>query len=347
MSWLDNKYIELLGVQLTLFKKKRNDLWNFRCPICGDSQKDKTKARGYIFNHKGDYMYKCQNCGDARPFASLLYLVSNELHKQYKMECFKENSGGKSRKADTTKPKPTFKRRSRKPKEEKRKIALPEQLRGMKPVSELPDDHFVRQYVMSRGIPKKRWGGLFWSNNMRFIADRVGGYDDVHFDKFPRLLLPFINRDGVMTHIQGRAIGDNVPKGSRYYTLEVEEEPKVYGLHRIDDSKLVKVVEGPIDSLFLTNCAGMGGADVPWHLFDPANTVFVWDNEPRSKQIIKRMKEAVERGYAVCVWGTNIKEKDINDMVLSGRSPESIDDYIIAHTHRGLKAKMAIAQYEV
>jgi len=345
MSWLDSKYINLLGTHLTLFKKTRNDLWNFRCPICGDSEKDRTKARGYIFNYKGDYIYKCQNCGDARPFSSLLYVVSNELHKQYKMECFKENSGGKTRIA--TKPKPEFKRRDRTPKADKPKIRVPKQLDGMKPISQLPDDHFMRQYAMGRGIPEKRLGGLFWASNMRFIADRIGGYEDTRFDKFPRLLLPFINRDGVLTHIQGRAVGDNVPKGSRYYTLEVEESPKVYGLHRIDDSKLVKVVEGPIDSLFLTNSVGMGGADVPWHMFDPNNTVFVWDNEPRSKQIIKRMRDAAARGYSVCVWGSGINQKDINDMVLNGRSATWVDDYITSHSFRGLKAKMAIAQYEV
>lgn len=343
-SWIDTKYIQMVGVQLLLFKKKRNDLWNFRCPICGDSEKDRTKARGYIFNHKGDYLYKCQNCGDSRPFVSLLKYVSPELHKQYKMEMFKENSGGKSRKVSK---KPTFKRRDRPKPKVKPKVRVPKELEGMKPVSELPEDHFVVQYVLGRGIPKKRWGGLFWSKNMRFIADRIGGYDDTRFDNFPRLLLPFINREGKLTHIQGRAIGDDVPKGSRYYTLEVDEAPKVYGMHRIDDSQIVKVVEGPIDSLFLTNCAGMGGADVPWDMFDPNNTVFVWDNEPRSKQIVKRMKEAVARGFSVCVWGSNVRQKDINDMVLSGRSPEWLDNYITDHTFRGLKAKMAISQYEI
>lgn len=344
-SWIDNKYIHLLGVHLNLFKKTRDDLWNFRCPICGDSSKDRTKARGYIFNYKGDYLFKCQNCGDARPFSSLLYIVSHELHKQYKMECFKENSGGKTRKPPE--PKPKFKRRTRKPKSEKPKVKVPKQLSGMKPISMLPHDHFMRKYAIGRGIPEKRLGGLFWANSMRFIADRIGGYDDVRFDAFPRLLLPFINRDGELTHIQGRAVGDNVPKGSRYYTLEVEESPKVYGLHRIDDSKIVKVVEGPIDSLFLTNCVGMGGADVPWHLFDPKNTVFVWDHEPRSKQIVKRMREAVDRGFSVCVWGSSIIHRDINDMILGGRTSKWIDDYIETHSFSGLKAKMAIAQYEI
>lgn len=347
-SWIDLKYIQLMGVHLPLFKQLRQDLWNFRCPICGDSARDSTKARGYIFNHKGDYLYKCQNCGDSRPVSSLIYIVSPELSKDYRLEIFRESNGGKTRK-ETKQVK--HNRRSRKqkssPVEEKKPIFVPEELKGMKPVSRLPEDHFVVDYVTSRMIPKKRWGGLFWCSNMRFIADRIGGYDNVYFDDFPRLLLPFINEDGELTHIQGRAIGDNVPKRSRYYTLEVFEAPKVYGMHRIDHSQPVKVVEGPIDSLFLTNCVGMGGSDVPWDLFDPKNTIFVWDNERRSKQIIKRMKEAVDRKFRVCVWGQKIQQKDINDMVKAGKNGEWIDDYITHHSYSGLRAKLAISDYAI
>lgn len=339
MSWIDYKYIQLVGAQLLLFKQKRPDVWNFRCPYCGDSDKDATKARGYIFSHKGDYKFKCHNCGHPSYFSSFLKYVSPELYKQYRMELFKENSGGKIRKP-TKKPK--FKRRNR---AEKPSFKIPPELDGLEPIVTLPNDHFIIKYVVSRGIPKKHWDSLFWVDEMRDIADRIGGYDDTRFDKFPRLLLPFINRDGDMTHIQGRAVGDRVPKGSRYYTLEVvEDAPKVFGLEKIIDTKPVKVVEGPIDSLFLSNCVGMGGADVPWELFDPSNTIFVWDNERRSRTIVKKMRDAVDRGFAVNIWDKSIREKDINDMILAGRTSDQLDSYILTHSHRGLKAKMALAQ---
>ncbi len=342
-QWIDVKYVQMVGSQLELFKPKKADLWNFRCPYCGDSDKDRTKARGYIFLHKGDYKFKCHNCGHACYFSSFLKHVDSVMYKDYRMEVFKENNGGKTRKTAPAKPKFNRKRPKTKP-----KANVPEELEGFTSVSELDTDHFVRQYVEGRMIPKSKWDWLFWSNDMRTIADSVGGYEETHFDKFPRLLLPFIDRDGKMTHIQGRAIGDNVPKKSRYYTLEVvEDTPKVFGFHGIDDSKPVKVVEGPIDSLFLSNCTGMGGADVPWSLYDPANTIFVWDNEPRSSVIIKHMREAVTRGFGICVWGKNIREKDINDIVLSGKEPAWLDNYISNHTYRGLKAKMAISQFEV
>jgi len=95
-AWIDVKYIRFLGVYLNLFKEKQQNLWNFRCPICGDSTSDATKCRGYIYLYNNTYLYKCQRCGDSRPFVSLLYIISPELHKQHKMEVFKENHGGKS-----------------------------------------------------------------------------------------------------------------------------------------------------------------------------------------------------------------------------------------------------------
>ena len=52
------KYLNLLSIRLEKFKKKGDYLWNFLCPVCGDSQKNKNKARGFVFRVKGDLLYK-------------------------------------------------------------------------------------------------------------------------------------------------------------------------------------------------------------------------------------------------------------------------------------------------
>ena len=49
MDLVDSKYITLLSSRLPKFKRVKPNLFNFRCPICGDSQKHKNKARGYIY----------------------------------------------------------------------------------------------------------------------------------------------------------------------------------------------------------------------------------------------------------------------------------------------------------
>jgi predicted restriction endonuclease len=46
MDFVDVKYINLISARFQKFKKVKNNLYNFRCPICGDSQRNKNKARG-------------------------------------------------------------------------------------------------------------------------------------------------------------------------------------------------------------------------------------------------------------------------------------------------------------
>ena len=75
------KYLNLLSVRLEKFKRKSEFLWNFRCPICGDSKKNKNKARGFIFQLKGKLLYKCHNSKVSIPFSKLLEDLDPELYK--------------------------------------------------------------------------------------------------------------------------------------------------------------------------------------------------------------------------------------------------------------------------
>ena len=49
MSYIDLDYISKIQPRLQQFKKKRDYLFNFRCPVCGDSKKSNTKARAYLY----------------------------------------------------------------------------------------------------------------------------------------------------------------------------------------------------------------------------------------------------------------------------------------------------------
>lgn len=343
MSWLESKYIHLCASSLSLFKQTNTNTWNFRCPLCGDSESDSTKCRGYIFYDSAidRYRYKCHKCGESILFTTLLKTINQDLFHDYKLEYIKEMGFSKKR--------PTIKQHTVKKK--KPKISnkdVPKLLLNLECVDDLPIGHLVRKYVAARKIPKSEWSRLYWSTKMKDVADMLDGYDDTYFDPHPRLLLPFIAKDGVLSHIQGRGIGDDVSKGSRYYTLECESGyPKIFGLDKIDNNLTTYVVEGPIDSLFLDNCVGMGGSDLPWGEFSPDTTVFIFDNEPRSPIITKKMADAYKRGFGLCVWSNNIHEKDINDIVKSGKSKPWLMDYISTHTYRGLKAKMALSKYAI
>ena len=97
MDIIDSKYIGLVSSRLQKFKRVKSNLFNFRCPICGDSQKHKNKARGYFYQVKTNTNYKCHNCGVSLSFNNFLKQIDSTLHKQYVLEKFKDGHAGNGR----------------------------------------------------------------------------------------------------------------------------------------------------------------------------------------------------------------------------------------------------------
>ena len=96
MDFVDVKYINLLSTRFQKFKKVKHNLYNFRCPICGDSQKNKNKARGYLYQVKNNTNFKCHNCGVNISFNNFLKQIDSVIYKQYSLEKFKEGNAGKN-----------------------------------------------------------------------------------------------------------------------------------------------------------------------------------------------------------------------------------------------------------
>ena len=94
-SYIDTKYVNILSSRLSLFKRKTNGLYNFRCPFCGDSQKSKTKARGYFYQRRTDLFFRCHNCGQSSTFSNFLKQFDGETYKEYALERYKEGITGK------------------------------------------------------------------------------------------------------------------------------------------------------------------------------------------------------------------------------------------------------------
>ena len=90
--YLDRKYILLVSSRLRNFKQRKQDVFNFSCPICGDSAIKTTKARGYITLSKkfAGYIYTCHNCSVSMGFAPFLKHVDSEKYKEYVMEKFQD-----------------------------------------------------------------------------------------------------------------------------------------------------------------------------------------------------------------------------------------------------------------
>jgi len=85
---------------------------------------------------------------------------------------------------------------------------------------------------------------------------------------------------------------------------------------------------------------GADGDVRKWGVSDP---VWVYDNEPRSKEITTRISNTITRGDKVVIWPSNIQEKDINDMVLAGHDVQSI---VESNTYEGLEANLQFTTWK-
>ena len=122
---------------------------------------------------------------------------------------------------------------------------------------------------------------------------------------------------------------------------------KIYGLERINFTKEVRIVEGPIDSLFVNNSLAAAGADLFLKNKIPNEKVlYIFDNEPRNKEIVDRMYKVIEKDYNIVIWPDNIQLKDVNDMIMNGTSPSEIENIISKNTHNKLAALTKLTHWK-
>ena len=116
-----------------------------------------------------------------------------------------------------------------------------------------------------------------------------------------------------------------------------EDAPKLYGLDHINKNETIYIVEGPLDSFFLENAVAMCGSDVDIRSFGWSDYIWVYDNEPRNREICERISKSIDRGEKVVIFPKSVKEKDINDMHLAGRNVQELVD---TNVYQGLEAKL-------
>ena len=160
----------------------------------------------------------------------------------------------------------------------------------------------------------------------------------------PRLIIPFYDVDNQVFAIQGRAFGKEQPK---YLTIKLQEnKQKIFGLERINLHKRLYIVEGPLDSLFLDNClAKLADFDLQLPV-DKKDVVFIFDNEPRNKEIIDRMYKMIEKDYMIVIYPEGQIEKDINEMIINGKTKDQVQKIISDNTYSGLSAITQINSYK-
>jgi transcription elongation factor Elf1 len=336
MLYIDIKYANLLSTRLEQFKVKKTSpyLANCRCPFCGDSDWSKRKARGYVMAKKDRVLFYCHNCGTSVTIGSLLKEVNPTLYNEYRLETFAESRGVPVPEVVDANPLERFRARM-----------LVDQSNSMLlKFSELGKSHPARKYLAHRKIPESKWDRLRYAPGFVEWTNLQSLPSELKMKEHPRLVMPLLDRNGRMFGYQGRSFD---PKESlRYITIMLDtEQPKLFGLDKIDEGKPVYVLEGPLDSLFVENSLAMAGADVSYdHL--PKNSVFVYDNEPRSKAIVKKIERCISDGYSVVIFPSTVNQKDINDMVLDGLKSCDVQSFIENNTYQGIDASVALREWK-
>ena len=318
----------MVSSSLEKFAWKKDNLANCRCPICGDSQKNKNRARGYFYQKGNNYFYRCHNCGISTTLYKFLEQVSPALCREYALERWK---GGENGHSNYTKPKFKFEQ----PAFDGKRITVPS-------VAELADDHECAEYVRSRNIPASFEEDLFYAENFaefvhQFLPEKQVGEE-------PRLIIPLRDADKKLIGFQGRAI---YPSEVKYITIKFDEDREYlcYGMDRVDLNETVFVTEGPIDSMFLSNSIAILGMN---HELDPQvkKAIFVLDNEPRNREVLMQYEKLIKQNRKICIWPDNIQQKDVNDMVLNGMSRSEVHQMIVENTYSGLSAELRLTQWK-
>lgn len=331
------EYADRLQMRLEKFQKQSYSPYksNFRCDICGDSQKDKSKRRGYITEKSGELFYYCHNCGASNRLLTYLRDNHKDLFDNYMADSFE---GKKVNRETPIVYDPTA------------FMSAPSYTKGLVDIMDMTANDPAVQYLAHRRLPRPKRGEYFWCEKFYTHVNRfqVGRFSDVaiKWHEHSRIIMPLRKENGDQFGIIGRTIADHSPK---YLTLKFEEHNKFYGLDTLDKTKPAITVEGALDSKFLTNCVALAGADgnVDELFPDRRMNTIVLDNQPRNKAIVEKMMKLARGGYQICVWPSTMVYEDINDMVKEGRmKPAEIEAIIASRTFIGMEAEFEVSLWQ-
>ena len=350
--WLDEKYLRLLSPSLDHYVQKHPHVFNFRCPLCGDSEQNTRKARGYCFPKTTTLIYKCHNCGVALPFSALLKRASRRLFDEYMLEKLKDEKPAVKTDEDVFSD--TFANVT----EGCTTLVVPGPASKLVPLSDpatrTPGPlNEVYRYVQKRQVPESEMGRLWATIHAYTYLSTLVGEDKAAKvkDGEPYLVLPL-----TMTSSGHGWYGAQFRLLTRkeYITYKWSEREtlKVFGLDKWIPAETTYIVEGPLDSLFIPNAIAACSSDLMGithvmeerQVMDPRDPrVFVWDNEPRNKEVTRLMRQAISMREQIVLWPREYP-KDINDMVLAGIDAQAA---IRKHTYQGLRAELEYQRWKI
>lgn len=330
---IDLQYVQLLSPRFEKIVRKHDYLWNLRCPLCGDSKKNKSKMRGYIYRKGNDLFMKCHNCSAGMSVGNLIKQLDAGLYKEYIMERYKAGEMG-----NANYQKPTF--HIPPPRFDTVESGTYE---NAERCDKLPEAHFCIQYLKGRKLPQEYYKLLYYTDNYEQFVTEVYPNHGKELTKDKRLVIPFYDKYNALIAVSGRALEKSDYK-LRYVTVRTNEseDKLVFGMDRIDVNQIIHIVEGPLDSLFLNNCLAAGDANLELvaKSISSGKKVLIWDNEKRNKDIVKMMNNAIKSGHDVVIWPDTMQGKDINEMITAGLTADELHSIISSNTFSGVEAQL-------
>ena len=319
LDWMYNISINLDG-----FKQNgRRQVWSCRCPVCGDSKTKKRKRRFYFYVKGNNLNVMCHNCYYSSSFYNFMKDEFSNQFETYKRETLLSMINRRVHKKPVTK------------KVEVVEIGGKTELVGCVPILSLNKNHKALRYMYDRAFTDKQLVNIMYSEDFKLTAESIS-FEPLS-ERFPsesRIVIPFYNKNKEITVIQGRSMDGK--SSLKYITIKSSENAsKVYGEERIDRSKTVYCVEGPLDSLFVDNCLATCDAN----LLKADADVHIWDCQSRNKDVVALMKEAIQLNKKLVIWPMSTDRKiDINDMIKLGMTSDQLMKVIEQNTYYGLKA---------
>lgn len=328
--FLDKKYANLISSHLPLFKWTSNNVANFRCTYCGDSKKNKYKKRGFFYEMEDGLFFKCQNCGFSCHFSNFLKDIDPNYHSEYMFEKFSDRNKFQQKEEKKKEPENDF------------------DITSLVSIENLPSTHAARIYIENRQIPKQYWKKLFYTENYcKWINSSIipNKFKTIP-ETDPRIIMPFYDKKGMPFAFQGRSLSkdNNI---IRYITINPSEKLLIYGLDTVDITKPIYLLEGGFDSMFIKNSLAVAGSSLKKMIKSELDIIFCFDQESRSKEIIKLMEEIIKENRKIIIWDNKFDAKDINAIVVKySLSQDKIMKYLEKRTFQGLAAQLEFGKFK-
>lgn len=357
---IDEKYIRQIASQLPLFVDKGNQLYNFRCNVCGDSEKNSRKRRAYFFRGKPGqgYFFKCHNCNESYPFKTYLSIKFPSFSKEYEIEEYMDRHGVANTTIDATNASAQthFINSKKQLKEHIDPVGIRVVAQHSDRVSDLPHDHFVKKYLRGRRIPVAFYDDLYYTPNFAGFVKEAFPDDDHTHPADRRIIIPFYSQRGWLNGITARYLDDHIKSNWAKYIIvrarSDENFSKVWGLDKINLDERVYVTEGPFDAMLLHNGAAvqdsaLSKVESMFPLKPKAGITLVTDNQPRNKEVCAAIKKAIDEGNDVFIWPCDdVSYKDINDLVLGDHLDQfELKEFIDNRTFNGQMAQFHFGRW--